>query len=394
VDAASLCTVADPRASGRHARVHKTSGGFAVEDLGSKNGTWVNGRRIEDACPLRPGFWLMVGGTAAVFRLLARDEVAALVAEAATPFGPVASASPEFAVLLRKLKRLATTAQPLLLGGETGSGKEVYARAVHAHSGRPGPLLALNCAAMPGELLESELFGYAKGAHSQASQPKPGLIERAQGGTLFLDEIADMPALAQAKLLRFLQDREYMPLGSTVVRRADVRIVAASSQLDRPGKDGLREDLRGRLGAEPIVLPPLRHRPEDIGPLAAHFLGGSRAFTVSAFLALQSYPWPRNVRELESTVAAAAAVAEPGEPIELSQLPVAVRETVRRAPDEAPGAERRRSPRPPPDRAELERLLQEHAGNVAQLAKVLDRQWAVVHRWIERFGLDVERHRR
>src|SRR5262249_51046424 len=154
--------------------------------------------------------------------------------------------------------RLAASANELLIVGETGVGKEVYARAVHRESGRKGRFVAINCAAIPRELVESELFGYRQGAHSTAHQAKPGLIEEAEGGTLFLDEIGEMSAEARTKLLRFLQDRELTPLGATRPRRIDVRVIAATNRTLSGGAEGngpVRDDIVARLGAAPIHLP-------------------------------------------------------------------------------------------------------------------------------------------
>jgi transcriptional regulator with PAS, ATPase and Fis domain len=179
----------------------------------------------------------------------------------------------------------------------------VYAQAVHRASGRPGRFVAMNCAAIPTDLVESELFGFVRGAHSQAVANKPGLFEEAEHGTLFLDEIGDMPGPAQAKLLRFLQEHEYVPLGSREARRLDVRVIAATASLTPgPQAPGLRRDLAARLGAEPVLLPPLRERREDVGTLAAYFLGQPRFLAPAAFLALCLHDWPGNVRGLENVV--------------------------------------------------------------------------------------------
>ena len=169
-----------------------------------------------------------------MFRLATSVELAAIERELAEPFGPVATSSPVLAAISSKLAKLAPTAGEILLTGETGAGKEVYARAIHDASGREGRFVAINCAALPRELIESELFGFARGAHSEAKADKRGLIEEAEGGTLFLDEIGDMPAELQAKLLRFLQDREMTPLGSTRPRKIDVRVLAATSRTAAP----------------------------------------------------------------------------------------------------------------------------------------------------------------
>jgi transcriptional regulator with PAS, ATPase and Fis domain len=363
-------------------------GGWRVEDLGSKNGTLLDGRRVKTPTPLSEGNIVLFGSHAAVFRRASADQLAALEQEAADPFGPVATQSPALALTLAAIRRLAAISAEthLLFVGETGVGKEIYARAVHVASRRPGEFVAVNCAALPDELVESELFGYARGAHSTATRAKQGLIELADQGTLLLDEIGDMPPQAQVKLFRFLQDRKVMPLGSTRARAIDVRVVAATSKLS----ESLRSDLIGRFGAEPITIPPLRERPEDIGALAAHF--GGKAFAAfegmepPAFRGLCLYHWPRNVRELEEVVKRAVALAD-GRPVRLEDLPAHVREAAQTGPRiGGPPREYRKGP----TRVELERLLREKHGNVAAVAKALNRRWVVVKRWLDSFGLDAD----
>jgi two-component system NtrC family response regulator len=333
-----------------------------------------------------------------VLRRLSPDEQAALLAEGnAVPFGAVTTASPRLALLHRRLRRLARSGVELLLTGETGTGKEVYARAIHRESGRSGQLVAINCAAIPAELLESELFGYERGAHSTAVQSKRGLIEMAAEGTLFLDEIAEMPASLQAKLLRFLQDRQIMRLGTTEYRRIDVRIVAATNRaLDgtagpghaSSGAPGLRPDLRARFGPEAIELPPLRKRPEDIGALAHAFLdlhggAGRWRFTPEAFMALCTHHWPFNVRELEGVVRWAVTLAD-GDVVDVKHLPASM---VLRRGRGRPG----KGPRP--SWSDLSALLERHGGNVAQASRELGRCTATVWRWLNQLGIDVPSYR-
>ena len=203
------------------------------------------------------------------------------------------TASPALAVACDRLRRLAASEGELFIVGETGVGKEVYARAVHEASGRKGRFVAINCAAIPRELVESELFGYRAGAHSTAHQAKAGLIEEAEGGTLFLDEIGEMTPEAQIKILRFLQDRELTPLGSTRPRRMDVRIIAATNRtVAGTGQEagGLRDDIVARLGAAPIHLPPLREPHRGPGRAGRTLPGGVPAqgprFEQPAFRAL------------------------------------------------------------------------------------------------------------
>jgi two-component system response regulator AtoC len=209
--------------------------------------------------------------------------------------------------------RVAKGASTVLLRGESGTGKEVAARTIHEQSPRSkGPLVKLHCAALPDTLLESELFGYEKGAFTGAVTRKPGRVELAAGGTLFLDEIGDISPSLQVKLLRLLQEKEFERLGGTATLKADVRFIAAThrplEELVRRGE--FREDLFYRLNVVPIRLPPLRERPEDIGPLVRHFaatLGeanGRRGLTVEpAALALfEQQPWPGNIRQLQNFI--------------------------------------------------------------------------------------------
>ncbi|MBL9028350.1 MAG: sigma-54-dependent Fis family transcriptional regulator [Myxococcales bacterium] len=211
------------------------------------------------------------------------------------------------------VRRAARASANVLIRGESGTGKEVVARSIHAESSRKeGPFVAVNCAALPEQLLESELFGYEKGAFTGAVARRPGRVEIARGGTLFLDEIGDVPIPAQAKLLRLLQEREYQPLGSTRTERADVRFLAATHRdLEAMIHTGqFREDLYYRLNVIPITLPPLRDRPGDVAELARRFLdtvareSGRAGVTLdeAAVARLARYNWPGNVRELMCVV--------------------------------------------------------------------------------------------
>jgi two-component system response regulator AtoC len=209
------------------------------------------------------------------------------------------------------LTRAAAGTATVLLRGESGTGKELAAKVVHDASPRHGgPFVKLHCAALPETLLESELFGYEKGAFTGAATRKPGRVELAQGGTLFLDEIGDITLHVQVKLLRLLQEREFERLGGTQTLKVDVRFVAATHRpLEEMVKKGeFREDLFYRLNVVPVWLPPLRARPEDIEPLARHFLevhakaNGRQPFTLApdALQTLQAQPWPGNVRQLQN----------------------------------------------------------------------------------------------
>jgi transcriptional regulator with PAS, ATPase and Fis domain len=387
----------DPLVSGRHARLTRTGAGYQVSDEGSKNGTYLEADRLTGPAVLRDGARLFIGNHLFVFRQLTAPDTEALDEERRQPLGPVATSSPALARICHKLRRLAAVGSELFLAGETGVGKEVYARAAHRASGRSGAFVAINCAALPRELVESELFGYRAGAHSTASSAKPGLIEEAEGGTLFLDEIGEMGQDAQAKMLRFLQDKEVTPLGATRPRRMDVRVIAATNRAVAAGHDsGVRDDLLARLGASPLRLPPLRERIEDLGALIAHFAApGAPAFELAAFRALALYRWPLNVRELEKVMAAAWAMCEGQRPIgtrDLAEALTAAPPSEAAAPA-SPGRLPRKSPEAAPTVEQLEALLARHAGDVADVSRALGRQRAAVWRWIKQFGLKPERYR-
>jgi DNA-binding NtrC family response regulator len=391
---ASAAVLDDALVSSQHARIVRGSGGFDLEDLGSKNGTFVDNLRAEGRTRLRDGALVFVGNHVGVFRLVSSIELEAIKAELVSPLGPVPTASPALAVACDRLRRLAASESELFIVGETGVGKEVYARAVHEASQRKGRFVAINCAAIPRELVESELFGYRAGAHSTAHSAKTGLIEEAEGGTLFLDEIGEMTPEAQIKILRFLQDRELTPLGATRPRRMDVRIIAATNRtVVGPGKSGLRDDIVARLGAAPIHLPPLRNRIEDLGALVGHFLAGVPAqgprFEQPAYRALSLHAWPLNVRELEKIVTTAA-VLTGGKPIGLRDLPEPIARVL--SAPAAPGARRSTGPSPTP--AQLEELLRRYEGNVADVSRELGKHRAAVWRWIKKFGLGPQKFRR
>ena len=220
----------------------------------------------------------------------------------------IVGGSAAIAKLLQLTERVALSETAVLVEGESGTGKELVARAVHTLSPRAaGPFVPVNCGALPGQLLESELFGHARGAFTGAVEAKPGLAEMAEGGTLFLDEIGEMPLELQAKLLRFLESRELRRVGDTRLKRVDVRIVAATNRklADEVKAGRFREDLYYRLNVVALHVPPLRDRRDDIPDLVQHFLGrigSGKELTPEALDALTAYSYPGNVRELFNLV--------------------------------------------------------------------------------------------
>src|SRR3954452_1469800 len=226
---------------------------------------------------------------------------------------PIVGQSPSLRATLDIIRQAAPSSATVLLLGESGTGKELFARALHEHSPRSqGPFVPINCAAIPETILESELFGYERGAFTGAVQRKEGRIERAQGGTLFLDEIGELTPAVQVKLLRFLQEGEIERLGGTGTVKVDCRVVAATNQdlATRVREQKFREDLFYRLNVIQVVLPPLRDRVEDVPLLADHFIARYsaknqkpvRALTREALTAMEAYPGPGNVRELEHAI--------------------------------------------------------------------------------------------
>jgi transcriptional regulator of acetoin/glycerol metabolism len=232
----------DRMVSGQHLAIAPApdEGTFEITDLSSTNGTVVDGEAVESTMRLRDGAVIFVGSHVMVFRVATMAQVAAVQEEMAEPLGPVPTVNPSFASVCKRIRKLAEAGQEFLLTGETGAGKEIYANAIHRVSGRNGPFVAVNCAALPRELVESELFGYARGAHSQAAMAKPGIIEQAEGGTLFLDEIGEMAPELQTKLLRFTQDRMLSPIGGVRARHIDTRIIAATSRTTGPTESASR----------------------------------------------------------------------------------------------------------------------------------------------------------
>jgi DNA-binding NtrC family response regulator len=296
---------------------------------------------------------------------------------------------PSMLALYDEARRVAKSPITVLLVGETGSGKEVFARAIHFASGRSGPLVCVNTAALPEQLLESELFGHEKGAFSGAAGAKAGLIEQAHGGTLFLDEIGELPMPMQAKLLRVLEDRIVRRVGATTERKVDVRVVAATNaDLEESVREKrFRQDLLFRLNACTLQIPPLRERKGEIRRLAEVFLTRAAAsmgapqlrFAPETLAALERHAWPGNVRELRNVVERAAALcASTGEPIGTSHLPQSVREGVKSytsiAPPSAVPSARSDDVRDSLrefERAQIVDALQKCNGNQTQAAELL-----------------------
>jgi two-component system response regulator AtoC len=350
--------------------------------------------------PFRPDEVVLVLRKAEERERLAREN-RRLRTELASEYGPsnLVGASEPMQEVLRQLRKVAPQKTTVLVTGESGTGKELVARALHELSPRAAfPFVAVNCGAIPSELIESELFGHAKGAFTDASRAKKGLVEEADGGTLFLDEIGELPLALQPKLLRFLEDEEVRPLGDVRARKVDVRVVAATGR-DLRGAIAagqFREDLFYRLEVVALRLPPLRERPGDIPVLAAHFLArharlrpelAGMSLSAEAGEALLAHRWPGNVRELEHAVERAVVLAD-GPVIREEDLPDTVR-----APPAAPPASRvhgtlsvKRETRALEEQL-IRAALQRTGGNRTRAAELLELSYRALLYKIKEYGI-------
>jgi len=295
----------DAFASGVHCRIVADGGRLLLSDLGSTNGTWVDGVRVGHA-ELAPGSSIRIGETQITLELASQQRPGS--------FEGMISESPNMQEVFELIDRVAPSPAPITILGETGSGKELVARAIHSRGDRPkGPFIPVNCAAISRELIESELFGHEKGAFTGATAARKGAFEEASGGTIFLDEIGELSADLQAKLLRTLELGEVKRVGSSRPFRVDTRVVAATHRDLRAmvQRGTFREDLYYRIAVIRIELPPLRSRPGDVRLLAAQLVrayapqGVNPAIAPDALLRLEAHGWPGNVRELKNVLARA-----------------------------------------------------------------------------------------
>ena len=369
--------IRDDRVSRKHLRIvlDPRQGQLRCADAGSRNGVFRNLQRQSASWLASPGDVVRIGDTLLLFEQ--QDPMAERLA---------------------LVDRAARRDVAVLLLGETGVGKEVLARRVHEQSGRPGPFIAVNCAALPRELAAAELFGHTRGAFSGASEARQGLFLAAQHGTLLLDEIGDIAPDTQGALLRAIEERRVRPLGSSREIDVNVRLLAATH---RDLSDGarFRSDLYARLAQVVVHVPPLRDRPAEVLPLARTFLaelGRAEAhIEADAAEALLCWDWPRNIRELRALIRAFDAIEPAGADLDVDAL-------ARAAPDltrawEAATVDRQgdldgsegdaRSAKVEQLRGEIEAALLDSKGNVKLAAKRLSRPRSYVYRWLETLGL-------
>ncbi|MGZ6134487.1 MAG: sigma 54-interacting transcriptional regulator [Myxococcaceae bacterium] len=386
-------SVPDERMSALHARLRRVLGRWVVEDAGSKNGLRVQGNPQRRAV-LNPGDVIECGQTFLVFdEHPAVEEPTALPPDAAE-LG-CQSFHPDLLAAWSALARVAPTRVPVMLQGETGTGKELAARALHVWSARAGPFVAVNCGALPEQLAESELFGVRRGAFTGAVEDRLGLLRSSSGGTLLLDEVGELPPGLQVKLLRVLQENEVQPVGAAQPVRVDLRVVTATHRdLAALVEEGaFRSDLFARLTGLEVELPPLRDRRADLGlliPVLLRRAGAPPGLRISrdAARSLFRWSWPHNVRELEKALALGVALAGDGR-IELVHLPEGVRTAPEPRSDPLAGvAARPLSEADVTRRAELIEMLRAHHGNVSAVARQMGVARMQIQRWCRRFHLD------
>jgi transcriptional regulator with GAF, ATPase, and Fis domain len=417
-DVQNQVCVPEQAVSRQHARIGYQHPRWVLRDLGSRNGTMVDGAfigevELENLHEIRVGdaIFKFVQDSAERYVRYRLDGQVSGERLAKSVKGLVGGCQMDH--IAAAIERIAPTELSCVILGETGTGKEVVANALHHASGRRGSFQAVNCAAIPQNLLESELFGYRRGAFSGADRDKPGLIKLADGGTLFLDEIGDMPLEAQAKLLRVLQAHEVFPLGATNPERVDIRVVCATHRdlYQNVSEGKFRGDLFARLNEHAVKLPPLRERKEDIFQLARAFAAKygkpEMGFTFSFLVALLHYDWPFNVRELESCIKRGVALIAEGQPLDTRQLPDAISEHMKTYGERArsttasippPSSMAPSSLKPPasrksPSEGELRSLLARHQGNVAAVGRELGKERMQIHRWLKRYQINLDDYR-
>lgn len=420
-----------------HARLSYDGQGWVLTDLGARNGTLVGGafvrqQRLHHNDEVRVGdaFFKFVSHGAVNYLPYRID--GAVVGATATPTGVVGGY--QLAAISTALARIAKSPISVVLLGESGTGKEVFARQIHDWSERPRAFCALNCAAIPATLLESELFGYRRGAFSGADRDHVGLVRAADGGTLFLDEVGDLPLEAQAKLLRVLQTKEVQPLGATQPEQVDVRVLCATHRdLNAMQVEGkFRGDLFARLNEYNVTLPPLRERKEDIYALCLEFLRMQKRPdlrpTVPYMTGLLHYDFPYNVRELEALIKRGIALTETGT-LDAQHLSAEIHATMRdygRRPGQPydPGVQFQTSKaRPPapswrpdpadlpppsvtaasaipdiiqshvPDEVSLRSVLTAFRGNIAAVGRHYGKERMQIHRWMKKYAIDPNDYR-
>ena len=353
-----------------------------ITDSGSRNGTFVNGVRVS-ASDIDDGDVIRVGNSI----LLWRHEPAE---QADAPLSRLAGRSPAICFVRSCVSHVASTPATVLLLGESGAGKSLVALAIHEESGRTGPFMSVNCAAIPDTLAESQLFGHVAGAFTGARNDHAGFFRSAHGGTLFLDEIAELSLPVQAKLLGALEDRAVIPVGGVHPIPCDVRVIAATNSdlAEAVAHRAFRGDLFARVGELIVTLPPLRERREDILPLfVSGFPDGMPRLSPELAEALLLYKWPYNVREVQKVAMQLKINGANQERFELSMISDRLGISSTEQPVSSAKPEPTRDRQPIPTRPQLEQMLREHQGRISEIAALTGRSRKQVYRWLAQYDL-------
>jgi DNA-binding NtrC family response regulator len=388
----------DGKVSRTHFEIRLDAQGYRVRDLESTNGTFVSGLRVHDAY-VPPGASIYVGDTRLRFDPL--DDSVEVALSSADRYGGMVGRSVVMRELFARLATVAPTDATVLVTGETGTGKELVAEALHEHSPRRGgPFVVLDCGAIPANLMESEAFGHERGAFTGATAAHPGAFERADGGTLFLDEIGELPLEMQPKLLRALEGREIRRVGGAKTLRVNIRVVAATNRdlAVEVNKGRFREDLYYRLAVARVAMPPLRERREDIPLLVEHILAGlpngrERGPRPETIELMKRHEWPGNVRELRNVIERAVLFDAPMRELSvIAPVPAASGAAV---------AEELRVPIDPKvpfkvakqdltdefERRYIRALLEAHGGNISAAARAAGIDRMSIHKILNRLGM-------
>ena len=389
-------TLKDKTVSRFHCEVRLDEGSPKVHDLKSRNGTVVDGVRVIDAF-LREGSMLRLGQTVVAFRPTAQSFSVRL--SPSTSFGAMVGCSTSMRALFATLELASASDATVLLEGETGTGKEVAASSIHQMSQREGgPFVVVDCSAIPGNLLESELFGHERGAFTGADSRRDGAFTAARGGTVFLDEVGELPLELQPKVLRVLEQRAVRRLGGTAYEEIDVRFIAATNRTLRTevNEGRFRPDLYYRLAVITVALPALRQRPEDIALLAEHILGSLEAeplavaglLTPALLAHLRNAVWPGNVRELRNYLERCLVLQEPMPISPLADQPAPTMPAAPTAGEaDLPYSDARQRTLDLFEKHYVEAMLEKHGGNVTRAAEAAGLSRVYLYRLLRRHGL-------
>jgi two-component system, NtrC family, nitrogen regulation response regulator GlnG len=380
----------DPSVSRKHLELVNRGGIVTAKDLGSTNGSFYEGSRFT-VLDLGPGAVFRVGETE--LQIVAPEKSDPIPPSEQTAFGPVVGKSRKMREVFAVLERAAQSEATVLITGETGTGKEVVAEAIHAQSARKDkPFMVVDCASIPPNLIESELFGHVKGAYTNAVSDRTGAFEAADGGTIFLDELAELPPALQPRLLRVLETRRIKRVGANDFRPVDVRVIAATNRpLEEEVRDKrFRSDLYFRLAVIRVNLPPLRERREDIPLLAKAFLdklGSSLDLTREIIAALTSYDWPGNIRELRNVIDQAASLSSEGLSLAFqlkAKQPAPAAQPTSNAFFDLPYKDARKAALEAFELAYAQHVVQEAGGNITKAAERAQVHRNVLHRILAR----------